>query len=452
MEPVNSTVRVWSKTGTALVAADLNTFFTVPSGYSFTDPRVAYDASTGRWLLSGISYDTVNNNSIVYLAVSETSDPTGLFYTYSVSFEAGVLQDQPKLGFDSDVVVLSWKDFSPNAQTFSGQETWVLQKAPLLSGAAPSRTSFGPDTTRFAIVPVQSLSLTSTEYLAYNDSCGPNTTGACTTGTSAIGLVAITGTPAAGNVVWTETDPAIAATTRPPPADQPGATASLSTNDDRFLAASLDGGMIYVSGNDRCVPGGDSVVRPCARLIEVSIGASPLVTLDSDLGYSGGDLYYPAVVPDANGNAFMASTFSSTSIYPEATALVVAAGAASFSGTLVQAGSGTYGYSGCGGSGSKACRWGDYSGAAVDPSNPTDVWVADEYAPTSGADWGTAIGELTLAPPSVTGLTPSTGPTSGGTPVTVLGTNFASDATVAFGTTAAASVSVVSPTQTSIGE
>lgn len=49
--------------------------------------------------------------------------------------------------------------------------------------------------------------------------------------------------------------------------------------------------------------------------------------------------------------------------------------------------------------------------------------------------------------PTVTGLNPNSGPPSGGTTVTINGTNFTSTATVAFGANAATSVTFVSPTQ-----
>ena len=48
--------------------------------------------------------------------------------------------------------------------------------------------------------------------------------------------------------------------------------------------------------------------------------------------------------------------------------------------------------------------------------------------------------------PTVTSVSPNTGSTAGGTPVTITGTNFATGATVTFGTTAATNVLVVSST------
>src|SRR2546429_263573 len=53
VEMDNSTMSVWSKSGTRLASADLNAFFAVPTGLSFTDPRVLYDAGSGRWFASG---------------------------------------------------------------------------------------------------------------------------------------------------------------------------------------------------------------------------------------------------------------------------------------------------------------------------------------------------------------------------------------------------------------
>src|SRR5207245_2421623 len=52
-----------------------------------------------------------------------------------------------------------------------------------------------------------------------------------------------------------------------------------------------------------------------------------------------------------------------------------------------------------------------------------------------------------LAAPTVSSVTPNSGPVGGGTAVTIAGTNFVSGATLTFGGTAATGVAVVSPTQ-----
>ena len=71
---------------------------------------------------------------------------------------------------------------------------------------------------------------------------------------------------------------------------------------------------------------------------------------------------------------------------------------------------------------------------------------------TSAGDQFTYATGSTFAPtpPSVTSLSPATGPVAGGTPVTITGANFTPTAKVSFGVTAAASVTVNSPTSITV--
>ena len=48
-------------------------------------------------------------------------------------------------------------------------------------------------------------------------------------------------------------------------------------------------------------------------------------------------------------------------------------------------------------------RWGDYSGAAVDPTDSTKIWLFGEYAASPAHTWGTWAGEVFVlpAPPNV---------------------------------------------------
>ena len=62
---------------------------------------------------------------------------------------------------------------------------------------------------------------------------------------------------------------------------------------------------------------------------------------------------------------------------------------------------------------------------------------------------GTRTGAYTYTPnpaPTVTAISPATGPAGGGTPVTITGTGFLTGATVTFGGTSATGVTVVSAT------
>jgi IPT/TIG domain len=443
-EAINTALVVWSRHGGLVGAADLNAFFSVPTGYGFSDPRIIYDTLSGRWFLSGLAADAAFDSN-AYLAVSDSTDPTARWSIYELASYAGVVTDQPKIGVNSDKVVMSWNDFTTSGTVFGGAETWVLQKSDLLIGAGVQHVSFSPDASRFDIVPVTSLTATATEYLVYNNTCSGAAgfgVGSCTTGSSTLGVVAITGTPAGGDVAWSESDPSVVQTSNPPGAAQPSGP-SIDTNDDRLLSAVWQNGTLWTTANDACLAGG--VAQSCLRLVEVTTGATPSVLFDGDIGLAGADLYFPAVTLDGSGDPYVVATLSSSSIFPSVIVYGESATSSGLVGANVWNGAGPYACSFCGAGNN---RWGDYSGAAIDPTNPSDVWVAGEYGTALGGDnWGTAIGELTFSGPTVTAVSPHGGSASGGTHVTINGTNFTPAAAVRFGTVAAAHVTVQSATQ-----
>jgi len=452
VEAVNSNMSVWSKTGTRLSLVDLNRFFNMPTGYSFSDPRIVYDAPTARWILSGFGYNPTTRGSVVYLAASKTSDPMGLWRVYPVKSTPTLTSDQPKLGVSTNTLVLSWAVFDATDQ-FLGQETWVLDKAQMLAGTTVQVSRINPDPSRFDIVPVVSVTPTTTQYLAYNNSCGTAdvTSASCTTGTPSVGLMAVTGSPGMpGGVTWSETDPAMRPTTYPPNARQGTLLTLVDTGDDRFLSAMSNNGGIVIAAGDACKPLDSNVISSCGRIVSIDVsGATPALTLDADVGLGMGDVYYPAAITDPSGNIFVSATESGIVTDPTAAVLAFPVGSPTVSGQLQ--GGLRYGFAGtfAGFRAAPGDRWGDYSGIAVDPTDPYHIVVAAEYAPELGPKgvWSTAIGVTTLALPTVTSVTPTVGPTSGRTTLTVTGHDFFAGYTqVSIGSDKSESVTVTSPT------
>jgi uncharacterized protein YjiK/methionine-rich copper-binding protein CopC len=76
--------------------------------------------------------------------------------------------------------------------------------------------------------------------------------------------------------------------------------------------------------------------------------------------------------------------------------------------------------------------------------------VVNVVVTVSGVSGTLANGYTYIAAPTISNLSPTSGSTAGGTVVTITGTNFATGATVRFGTAAAASVTVLSTTQISV--
>ena len=403
LEMVNSSGSIWSKNSSAQFRAppqaevDLNVFYGVDTTpYVITDPRVQYDAGTGRWFGSALAFVPTTFSSQVLLAVSDSFDPAGAWNLYAIGpITRSTLEDQPTLGVSTDKVVLSWNDFS-SSTTFAGEETWVIQKSAVLAGQVPSEVQFGPDLQRASLVVAQQENPTATAFLAYNGS--PAAPAA-----PYMGVVALTGTPAQGPVVWHEVDLTIVGTSLPPGAQQPGPMSPLiATNDDRFTSVAWQNDVLWVAGNDACRPAGDTVARACLRLIKVRTSGTVALQADADLALNGGYTYFPAVAMDSGGNMIVVFSQSSTAQFASLQASGDLAGdvanpPALLAETQVMAGQGVYNCNGCG-AGANGDRWGDYSAAALEPCGSSAVWVAGEFMgdPSIATDWGTAAGRLTV--------------------------------------------------------
>ncbi len=418
VETVNIVMAVYTKATMAMVGTprSLDALFGVPSGYSSTDPRVFYDASTDHWFASEFAFDTRNNNgqansSQAYIAIA--SDPTGTWSVYTVAKNTTqTLFDQPKMAVTSDKVVMSWDDYSPCVSTtscpYTGAETWVVDKAQLV-GPSPTLASEQPLSKLLppaeGLLPIQPLAPLATAYVAYNESSDPSTGGPLSA--PKLGIRIISGTVAAGlNVVDTSLAQGSDGTTVPPNAAQPAPANMLLTDDDRLLTGAWKNGGFWVSANDGCFPAGSSATTSCGRFMQVATptGGSPYLVQNFDLAAGQGtSVYYPAVTLDANGNLLSVVNVSSASIYPTIVAAVPFPTATA--STVIQRSTGPYDWKAtCTGDN----RWGDYSGAAPDPTTG-DIWVAGEYAQNAASGnipaacaWSTAIGHVSLTLPSTT--------------------------------------------------
>jgi len=79
--------------------------------------------------------------------------------------------------------------------------------------------------------------------------------------------------------------------------------------------------------------------------------------------------------------------------------------------------------------------------------SPAGTGIVDVRVTAPGGTSVISAGDKFSYLPTVTKVSPSSGPAAGGTTVTITGTNFATPATVTFGGVAATGVQVLSPTQ-----
>ncbi len=175
---------------------------------------------------------------------------------------------------------------------------------------------------------------------------------------------------------------------------QPGSSVLLDTGDERVLSVAWQYNSLFVAGNAACTFPGDSATRSCLRLIEIRTDTSTM-RQDVLFGASGSYYSYPALRPDGAGNLGIVFTRSSAGEFASVRAtgrLVTDAPNTLQSSVSIQSGGGAQTH--------PSGRMGDYSGAALDPVDPSKVWVSGEYIrSTASADWGTAIAAIRLATP-----------------------------------------------------
>ena len=388
-EMVNITGRIFSKDGATLSTFTLASFFVVPSGWTDFDPKVIYDATSGHFFASYVSLidpgGSSNDFGRLHIAVSITSNPLDPWNVYSLEIPED-FPDFDGIGLTDDKVTISYNRFrinpNPPFGRYLGVQTLVIEKSELIAGASnppPATFLTAPDTSLFTVRPAHSLTGTTTQHMASVDNAS----------SSVIHLFEITGTPAGGNVVITNVaNPTIATLASPPDAQQLGTTALIATNDNRILETVWRNDRLWASANAACTFKGDSTTRACLKLIEVDTTTNTVLQ-DIVFGAPSEYYYYPAIRTDSAGNLHTVFTRSSSSRFAEVRIAGRLSGdpANTMTGSeLVKAGEIPYT------AGSGARRWGDYSGAAVDPADPSCVWVVGEYAKDDGfVGWGTFL-------------------------------------------------------------
>src|SRR5262249_31672761 len=131
---------------------------------------------------------------------------------------------------------------------------------------------------------------------------------------SSLELLSFSGVPSSSsNASVSTTLVGVRGLTRPPPADQENGASGINTGDFRVQSPNQDpSGTVWLAADDGCVPQGDSAYRSCLRVIALH-GAAEV--LDTDIAWTGGHFFYPALAADGAGNAIVVYGYSSSTTY-----------------------------------------------------------------------------------------------------------------------------------------
>lgn len=387
---VNSSVHLYARTGgPPVVQLSLAAWFqNVVSGAKIFDPQALYDQHAGRWVLVAVALpaDPAQKQSWFLVSVSQSSDPLGGWWNYALDAgrdgarSTSNWADYPGLGVDSQAVYLTANMFRFGGG-FQYAKIRVLPKTGLYSGGTVAwqdhvRLRNGDGSQAFTVTPCHTFGAPGTQH--FINSVYP-------TGTSptqrTLSLWALT---PAGRL--TRRDVAVDPFGLPPDAAQKDGGVPLDTGDVRILNAVFRAGSVYANLTT-FYDWGDGANVAAIHWFQVNATSGAIV----QQGIYGGTrlaYFYPALMPDANGNVTL--VFSRCGAAEYAGVHYTGRLATDPPGKLQPSAPlqpGVANYQGLDGAGRN--RWGDYSGISADVTNGRQIWMYGGYAsaPNTWATW-----------------------------------------------------------------
>jgi hypothetical protein len=390
---VNSSFSVYTKAGALVLGPQTlsNWFSSVITSAKIFDPKAIFDQHSNRWFLLAVALpsDPASQQSFFLLSVSQTADPLGAWWNYKLDATLDGQTattnwaDYPSLGVDNTALYITANMFKFNGG-YQYAKVRVLPKTPLLTGAAATWWDFtklknGDGSLAFTVQPCHTYGAPQVEYLVNSYFTGATTENKLTLWS----LTFSAGTPSiTGSTISTS------AYGQPPVADQKGGGAGLNAGDVRVLNAVSRGGSVWCALTT-FHNWGETVNRAAIHWFQINATSGALVQ-EGIYGASGNHYFYPAVMPDTNGNMAMVFCRSSSTQF----AGIYYTGRRSSdplgnlqASALLKAGVGnSQRLDGFGRN-----RWGDYAGIAIDPLDQRNFWFYSMYGET-GNKWGTWIG------------------------------------------------------------
>ena len=337
LEPVNSAYRIYRTTGKSLRGPfNINDLFNV-GGKEFTsDPRCWFDPRTQTWFATILFINDSSTASSLLIAVRHDSDPRGLWNEYSIDTTdptgngCPCFGDQPRIGIDQTNLYVTADEFSILGPQFNGAEMWAIDKSNLVNGVESPHVVNFPNLTIDTAAPQPALSTGRPDAEYFLSSLDPSGTGDNRIGVWAMtnrDQVGLGGMPDLSSVVINSEAYAI-----PPPAPQKGANSKLDSGDDRMQQTQFVGGTVWGELTTAVQPAGDSSVRAGGAWFQVkpTLGSGGIagasIVRQGYIAAAGKYELYPAVQPDAAGNAAVIFTQTSKTQFPSAAYATLKAG------------------------------------------------------------------------------------------------------------------------------
>ena len=393
---INSRFKIFDKSGNLLKSIVADNFFStlLPNAGTF-DPQVIYDHYENRWFMLWDNVDDIAFTSFFLIAYSDDSDPLGTWYLYALpsnrngSTPTQDWGDYPQLGYDDQAIYVTSRQFNFSSG-YAGGKLRILNKNQLYSANSG---------------PVSWTDLWNIRYLngQSSDDLHPIVSYDAGLNTGYIMMI-----PNGGNfyAVYKISDPIsnpvltgynllVSAFEDAPGANQlGGGTPLLDTGIGgsglRCAPILRDGSLYGVHHINNSQDSGYVSIR----YFSIDLNTNTLLD-EVELGAQGYYYFYPTIAVDQEHNVAITYTRSGDDEYAGSyysTRLSTDPPGLSPSKIMME-GKGNYRvtYSGT------RNRWGDYLGAALDPSNQTNIWLLSEYAAATN-EFGVWLSEIRMKP------------------------------------------------------
>ncbi len=390
VETVNAAIAFYDKdTGNEIFSTHLGTpgspgfFEPVGADSNFVfDPKCFYDHKVGRFVVIALEHNS--NDSWIDIAVSDDSDPNGIWYKYRTP---SIIQvggsnywvDYPGFGFDDHAWYVTGNLFILNGSGsgFGGQLFRVFDKAPMLVGDPVTFSDLAPDNGASLQVAQMFGDAPQCYFLSRQNS-------------SALRVWTIN--DATTSPSWQRVSVNQLSNADGPSQDAPNSGGGLiSTLDGRLMNVHYRDGNLY-AGHGIDGPPGITVARwyHIATNGWPSSGSSPTLVQQGEVtGDSGRHYYFPAIYSDRDDNVGMIMASSSPSTF--ASVRVSGRFPSDPAGTMSTPLELAIGDRTADG------RWGDYLDIAMDPDDDKTFWIIGMYRKSFG--WQTWIDQFTIQSP-----------------------------------------------------
>ncbi|MCH8977948.1 MAG: hypothetical protein IH945_01735 [Armatimonadetes bacterium] len=149
VQVVNSTISIYSKSGTLQFSQSASTFFTgVAETARQADPRVMYDRGADRFVLMYLELSLFPNQiSNVLFAISDDGDPHGVWHRYRIDARVNrgpqdFWADFPGFAYNKDGYVVNTNLIEFSTSAWGGGQFLTIPKAAVLSGSPVTVSRF----------------------------------------------------------------------------------------------------------------------------------------------------------------------------------------------------------------------------------------------------------------------------------------------------------------------